>query len=349
MTDMADKLLGEFLILALLLIICGRVFIIKRSIARSGAVLAPITFLLSLIQLFTWGLTVQDMLLCLLSFIILFGNIHALTRLANSLYIDYFSPIFVIFSIIMSICIIAVGAILFYLRPAKVQPEKLHAEVSKLLLYGETITSMEPVTSWKQFPPSVLWTFTPSSDKKHKDPVILFLPDPRAETDRYKPYLLSLAGSGYTLLSADFYTRDFLWFNSILDYPPLRRTALIFKSLQEPETYSRLADNHTAEFTAQFEQLITVARQRFGQEVRFYLITDGSPTHALTYIAQKYPYYTAGIYSIQNNSVHKTPGYGFINATDPVEAWLMGIREFDQDLFMTRYIALKTPIPKAAE
>ena len=86
------KVSGEFLIFLLLLITNSRVFFVE-SRKDSVVLLAPLAVLLSVFQIFSWGLDIFTGTALILSILVLFSNFHALYRYFERLYVDHYSPL----------------------------------------------------------------------------------------------------------------------------------------------------------------------------------------------------------------------------------------------------------------
>ena len=74
------KFYGELLVIILLLVANGRILFIKNAKKDSLVMLSPLGFILSIIQIFNWGLDIVTGLTFVLSVLVLLSNFHALFR-----------------------------------------------------------------------------------------------------------------------------------------------------------------------------------------------------------------------------------------------------------------------------
>ena len=87
------KFYGELLIFVLLFITNFRVFFAKKPRRDPLTVVAPFTFLLSILQIIAWGVELLTVLGFVIAFLVLISNFHALFRYSEQLYIDRYSPL----------------------------------------------------------------------------------------------------------------------------------------------------------------------------------------------------------------------------------------------------------------
>ena len=74
------KFYGELLIIVILLLANGRILFLKNAKKDSLVILSPLGVLLSIIQIFNWGLDAVTFLTLFLSILVLLSNFHALFR-----------------------------------------------------------------------------------------------------------------------------------------------------------------------------------------------------------------------------------------------------------------------------
>jgi len=338
---MLDPLPGELLCYGLLVILCGRIFFIKGEKIVSITVLAPLVLLLSVLQIVAWGAGLPELIILLLSILTFTANIHALVRFFQHLYVDRYSPLFYIASVILLLCTLAAAAGTVCFRPVPSRPADFGVTVQKKLLTGSVGSGFTVRSHFREKNTGVLWTFTPSDSTTMKKTIIIFSPDKRADTARYMPYLLLLAQAGYPVITADLYSPGVRWISPFFDTSPLRRSAMIYLSLQKPDVFEALGRNFTGNMINEYSALIDIGTHLFGSATRFFLVGDGMGNGALKAVFEKYPYQAAGVWSLDAVGEYKTAGYGCIEQTAPVLAAIFGMKR-DSSLFIPRYMALKT-------
>ena len=111
--------LGDFFVLLLLLPVVLRPLLHKEGTPDRIAIFAPFAFFISLLLLFSEGLSVKTLSICLTSFFVFFFNIRSLIRCFQKLPVDIFSPAAKIGCFLGFVLIFANGYLLFRHYPAK--------------------------------------------------------------------------------------------------------------------------------------------------------------------------------------------------------------------------------------
>lgn len=93
------KFHGELLIFVMLMVTNLRVFFVRHVRRDPLVVLAPFTFILSLLQIFAWGIDIVSAFAFILSLLVLFSNFHAIFRYIESLYIDHYSALMKVWAV----------------------------------------------------------------------------------------------------------------------------------------------------------------------------------------------------------------------------------------------------------
>ena len=339
---MNDKLISELFILGIQILICIRVFFVQQKTIVSIVILSPLSVLLSILQICIWGLGISEGVIFIISLLIFIGNTHALTRLQHHLFTDLYNIPFFIFSVLMLIVTALCITLLLYLHPAYYKKSQLHTVTTKTYMTGSLQTGYTPRQIFDPLPNMTIWTIQPQKDLEVKQPVILFVPDLRSNTQNYMPVLQELANKGFIVISADCQELTKNWFHSYLDIPQIRSSAIVYQSLYHSEAFENILQTRTDAIVNVYDHLIAYSESQFGKDTKYYLLADVASAQALTIVAPKHPYKIVGVYSLHYDTDYQTPGYGCLDSTDPVTAWLHGLRTFDQDMFIARYIAIKT-------
>jgi len=339
---MSDLLIGELLCLGLIIILCGRVLFLKREKVVYIAILAPISFVIALLQITAWGITPMEGAILILSLLVFIANINAIARFASHLYVDHYNPVFFAFSLTAMAAAIGLSVIAIYFRPVKVLPKNYNVTLSRQILTGTVKEGIKIKSSISQKADGILWTFAPDSSIPAKKTVLLFSADKKADTTRYMPYLILLAHAGYTVLAADIYPPDVRWLSPKLDLSISRRFALLFLNAKKNERYTVLSSTFTENITEEYDMLILTGTEKYGAHTKFFLIGDTMSSKALETICQKYPFQISGSLQLEKIPEYKTPGFGCIEQTDPLLCSFLHGPQRDPTLFIPRYMALKT-------
>ena len=119
------KFYGELLVIILLLVANGRILFIKNVKKDSLVMLSPLGFFLAIIQILNWGFDVVTALTLFVSILVLLSNFHALFRYSERLYIDHYSVLMKVWSVITIILSIALLAGTIYFKPIEYDNQKL--------------------------------------------------------------------------------------------------------------------------------------------------------------------------------------------------------------------------------
>ncbi|MBO4532885.1 MAG: hypothetical protein J5726_04220 [Treponema sp.] len=335
------KFYGELLIIFILLIANGRILIIKNAKKDSLVVLSPLGFVLSVIQIFNWGLDAITFLTLLLSVLVLLSNFHALFRYSERLYIDHYSILMKVWAGITIIFALAlIGGTIFF-APVEYSSTELGVQ-EKLMRYEGSFRSGFEDASIINSANLFVTEFTPQNKQtiETKD-VVLFIPDKRADTYYYRPYLQYLAREGFTVLSADFFCKDCRWRHSIGDLKICRRTAMLIDWFMNNDKFWMQKEFYTYNSLLELEELGKLVNELYGEKTRLFIVTDVMATDAAINYQEKNPERVMAVFDLQTIPEYKTPGLGIIRQTDLITALALG-QERDKDGEATKKMVMET-------
>lgn len=370
---MFDGFLSQMLIVFLLTVISARFFFTKNAKIDSCAILAPITFALSLVNIFLWNLTETNLILAIFSLIVFATNFRALIRLSANLFIDRYSPFFCIFSTLELIFTVLLAIFLVLNRPVKAVPKDFASTKTICRLSGNVSRGFTPLLAKDFFYKSTgtLKIFAPASTKdtesapaptsasepaaepaapeqetapnsaapqKKNTPLLLFCGNGTAETADYEPYLLFLSKKGYTVLAADFYADDCLYLPGIYNSRFLRKFLLLkdkdfLKKTQSSATKLNQVNSYKA--------LTKLAGELYGADTPLFFVFDSLDFDSISEITENAAPQSQGFFSLNSIPEYKTPNLGFIEQTNIRLAKKQGLSR-DPSLFIPRYLANKT-------
>lgn len=327
------KVYGELLIFFLLLFTNGRVLFVRHEKRDALVMLAPLAFILVVLQIFAWGLDIYNLYGLFVSIVVLLTNFHALFRYSESLYVDHYSGLMKFWAIITSILSLFGIALLIYFFPVEYSDKKLGITETKQYYEGSFQTRF---TEKKLFskPNVIITTFSPeqTADTEDLEPKItvqnqkiLFIPDKRADTENYKPYLQLLANNGYTIYSADFYTDEV---KASFNTKSTRRFLQIFQSLLDYQSYKENINLLTYNTTLETQAVISILENEYGINEPLYIITDEMSFKGAQAFAVQHKEKVKLLFSLCDIDEYKTHGYGFICQSNP---FLAGIFEQNRD------------------
>jgi len=321
------KFYGELLIFILLLITNLRVFFVNHVRRDPLVVMAPFTCVIAILQVLSWGVDVFTILAFVISVFVLLSNFHAMFRYSERLYIDHYSlvmKIWAAFTIAISLIAI-VGMIIF--APIEIHSQKAGIAESRIRYKGNFKTGFEKARSFSVA--DVIFYEYKLAEKPDSEPVpskgtILFIPDKRGETAGYKPYLQLLAKQGYTVCSADFYVDDCKWMHSLEDIKILRRFAMTAHSLANNQWFMAQREFYTYNVSLELNTLNTIMKEQYGQDCKYYLVSDVMGNTAIKDFEKKNPEVSIGTFCLDSIGDYPTAGYGCIQQTDPLLAVYLG-------------------------
>ena len=373
---MSDLLMGELLCLFLLIIINGRIFFPKHKNGITIAVLSPVVLFVSIFQLLAQGCSFFELTILILSLLTFVSNIHAFSRFVSHLYVDRYRLGFYLNSLFLLICSFAMTALVIYFREipirakdygvvetkenlrsinanngsinailwtykSELQEEPLSLDEDNLLTENLSHESSLHENLSSENPESELENTTNNStnNSKKKKPIIIFSADERSDTHRYRPYLILLAKEGYTVYSLDVFDRKVSYFSSILDFPVLRRSAMIFHSFYQKDEFDSFRLKMTESMKQEYKVLREIALERNGTNTALVAIGDEMQEHALEYFNDVQN--IKGTFLLTSIDMYKNKGFGCIAQTAPFLAYLIG-EDREKSLIIPSYMAKQT-------
>ena len=335
------KFYGELLIIVILLLANGRILFLKNAKKDSLVILSPLGVLLSIIQIFNWGLDAVTFLTLFLSILVLLSNFHALFRYSERLYIDHYSILMKVWASITIIFALVLMAGTIFFVPVEYSNKELGVQ-ERLLRYEGSFRSGFEEASIIHSANIFVTECKPvgKADSKTKD-VVLLIPDKRADTYYYRPYIQYLAREGFTVLSADFFCKDCRWRHSVGDLKICRRTAMLIDWFLNNERFWRQKEFYTYNCLQEINELGKFVGELYGPDTRLFIVTDVMATDAAMDYQEKNPERVMAVYDLQSIPQYKTAGLGIISQTDILTAMILG-QERDKNGDITKQMVMET-------
>lgn len=337
------KFYGELLIFVLLLLTNLRVFFVKRVRRDQLVSLSPLSLLISILQIFAWGIDFFTLLAFIISILVFLSNFHALFRYSERLYIDHYSPLMKIWAIFtITLSLIAIAGVLIF-APIELRNEKLNVLESSKKYTGNFRTGFEES---KIFSKSniIVHKFSPNQKSDNPTPnkeIILFIPDKRGETVNYKPYLQLLAKNGYTVFSADFYSDDCKWRHNWQDAKIFRRIFMVIDSVTNNQIFMSQREYYNYNIKQELSVLPSLIKNDCEDFNNYFIISDVMGNIAVEEFAKANSTEVAGIFTLDSIKEYQSAGYGCIEQTDPLLAKYLGLSR-DPALFTPELLVIKT-------
>ena len=335
------KFYGELLIIVILLLANGRILFLKNAKKDSLVILSPLGVLLSIIQIFNWGVDAVTFLTLFLSILVLLSNFHALFRYSERLYIDHYSILMKVWASITIIFALVLMAGTIFFVPVEYSNKELGVQ-ERLLRYEGSFRSGFEEASIIHSANIFVTECKPvgKEDSKTKD-VVLLIPDKRADTYYYRPYIQYLAREGFTVLSADFFCKDCRWRHSVGDLKICRRTAMLIDWFLNNERFWRQKEFYTYNCLQEINELGKFVGELYGPDTRLFIVTDVMATDAAMDYQEKNPERVMAVYDLQSIPQYKTTGLGIISQTDILTAMILG-QERDKNGDITKQMVMET-------
>lgn len=322
------RIVGEILVLILLLLANGRVLFLKHEKKDALVVLSPLSLLLIILQIIAWGIDFFNAYILLLSILILFSNFHALFRYTESLYVDHYSTLmkfWAFFTILFTVLGIIVLVLFF---PKNLSNKELEIVENKKYYEGCVRTGFIEKTVFGKTN-VILSQFEKEAEEipEESKGIVLLLPDKRADTEYYRPYLQLLASKGYTVYSADFYTEDIKWFTNYGEYRFSRQFIFILNQLFNKDYFISQKNMIDFNVTSELESIFAILENDFQLNKPVFLVTDKMTAPAGKLYKMKNPDKISDILDLSSLQAYKTPGFGFITYNNPLLAKILGFEK----------------------
>ena len=340
---MYNPILGEWLILSLLFLNCIRIFFIKYGKVDVLTVLAPVCVILSVLQIVAWGVYLYSAVILFISIFCFFTNFRAFLRFKAGLLVDHYSVAFKIGEVMVLLLTLGVGALLVYFRPGNTRPSDYSAEIKKIRLSGDFTGGFSESLPFQLAQGEVILV-QPADERNFNGQSIIVMADKSATAAEYMPLMLNFAGKGFKVFSGEFYARDKKWCHSGADFKFFRRSMLFHDRLFDLKQFEMQKQFFTFNIEKEFGAMLKLVKDETlrddGTFEPVYLIGDWMSGIALPEFKADNADSVSGYALLTDFEEYQTPGFGFIQSTDPLLAYKMGL-EKDLNFTAARTIAEK--------
>ena len=340
---MYNPILGEWLILSLLFLNCSRIFFIKYGKVDVLTVLAPVCVILSVLQIVAWGVYLYSAVILFISIFCFFTNFRAFLRFQAGLLVDHYSAAFKIGEVMVLLLTLGVGALLVYFRPGNTRPSDYSAEIKKIRLSGDFTGGFSESLPFQLAQGEVILV-QPADERNFNGQSIIVMADKSATAAEYMPLMLNFAGKGFKVFSGEFYARDMKWCHSGADFKFFRRSMLFHDRLFDLKQFEMQKQFFTFNIEKEFGAMLKLVKDETlrddGTFEPVYLVGDWMSGIALPEFKADNADSVSGYALLTDFEEYQTPGFGFIQSTDPLLAYKMGL-EKDLNFTAARTIAEK--------
>lgn len=362
------------MILVLLIFNSTRSFFLKYSRIDSLAVLAPISMVLVILQILAWGIDVFTLLLLVISVFAFFTNFRALLRLSSGLYVDHYSVAFRIGEVLVLLASVLELGLLIYFRPVYLNTKNYNVSIQKVRLEGSFAGGFFTASAFEN-PSANMWIIQPANEKDFNGGIIALLTDKRADISDYAPYTFSLAKKGFKVYAVDFYARDLKWFYTMGDVRYFRRIFMLFSYFKNPVKFELEKEFYTYNSMQEMNAVLEIIKQNenadAGRGANIYaddeyenyenkedavestmekpngntvlplFVGDWMAEIALQDFEKLHRDEICGVFYFAVEEEYSTPGFGFVEQTRPLVAYVLG-KERNANLEKTTVLAEKT-------
>ena len=340
---MYNPILGEWLILSLLFLNCIRIFFIKYGKVDVLTVLAPVCVILSVLQIVAWGVYLYSAVILFISIFCFFTNFRAFLRFKAGLLVDHYSAAFKIGEVMVLLLTLGVGALLVYFRPGNTRPSDYSAEIKKIRLSGDFTGGFSESLPFQLAQGEVILV-QPADERNFNGQSIIVMADKSATAAEYMPLMLNFAGKGFKVFSGEFYARDMKCCHSGADFKFFRRSMLFHDRLFDLKQFEMQKQFFTFNIEKEFGAMLKLVKDETlrddGTFEPVYLVGDWMSGIALPEFKADNADSVSGYALLTDFEEYQTPGFGFIQSTDPLLAYKMGLGK-DLNFTAARTIAEK--------
>lgn len=319
---MESPVFGELLVLFLMLLCCCRMFLLKYGKVDSLTILAPISVLLSVLQIVAWGADIFSIVIFLISLFCFFTNFRALLRFTGGLYVDHYNFGFMLGAFFVIILSIFVGFVLLIYRPVNFSKKDYRVQQQKVLLSGDFIGGFKE-SGLFEAKTAHIYSYKTTDKQVDRNQAVIVISDKRGDAIEYFPLMKYLASNGYTVFSGDFYARDLKWFRNAADSKCFRKFLMKYNSFQNKVKFEGQKEFYGYNTKRELEAMVNYVSKDFEE---IYVIGDWMSDIALDDFAKEQPDAIKGCLHLSALEGYETVGYGFIQQTNPFFARCLNVK-----------------------
>ena len=212
----------------------------------------------------------------------------------------------------------------------------LRSEFTERRVFGKTNLIIKEFSPLPEFSKE---DETEAEEETAKSPIILFVADKRAETEGYKNFLQLMANKGFTICSYDLYTDEIKWTkNEESESKIIRKNLLLAESLINSEAYSQRNNYFINNFKLELGMVIPVLEEKYGDQTKFFIITDEIAYSPAQIFAEYHEDKIAGVLNLAAYEEYTTKGYGFVNHNNFLVAAVLGEKRDYQGAVLKRVV-----------
>lgn len=320
---MTKQIQAEILVLFLLFLGSIRYLFVKHTKKDSLAVVPYLGLVVSVFNIFAFGVSIAELVVFALSFLVSVWNFRSLLRLLADVFIDRYEIKLIFVNTLNGILCLAVFCGILYFRPANSSPEKMNVKETVQVYSGNFKDGLCLRTDAFSIPSADIWNFEGGEILPTGRIIVLFVPPKTANVETYRIHLQKLARSGYSVYAGDFFTDDGKWFNRIYDMKFLRKFCFIFTKLRNEDRYKEILASNQNVLVGEFNALLNIAAPKDNEMV--FILTEDDVSESMKTMRSRNPGKIKGSFDLTYLDSNTTKGFGPVENTNPAVGFLLGV------------------------
>ena len=317
---MSNYFISQLLVCIFMFLVLLRILLSNRKQEDSLIIFAPVAFFMSLVLVPAFGLTLAVLLIIIESSLIFIVNIPSLNRYSQKLYIDSFSPIYIVFTCIFSVMFILLVVFIIFNRP---EPEPHTTNTPVILNIHKKVFRMEGTHSTgfgesdkMFFLPDAVFYAVEDTDEDSNKPVVVLLPDVYTTFSGNVATVTVLAKKQNIVVGGDFFCKDGKYTDKILFNRYARSLFLQYLSYKIDPVIGNSQSYWKNLKKSELKALLTFVQQYYADR-KLIVVADGlSVLAAKEYLAEsKNP---AALVELDNSIPGYIPGFGNYAVIEPL-------------------------------
>lgn len=347
---MSDILISHLLVYILLIPVALRAFLIKDRVDKQEydvlSVFSFISFLLSILIIYTFGLSLVSIITFIFSLIVFLVNLRAFFGLLMKLNMSYFGNFFKTLCVFQLIIIVFACGVLIMFKPLSV--ESMNTDVTKQLYYGsnyrgfferEELFDSVNVKITKIVKSRDLEEEIEEPLAEEEKPLVIYVPDIFSTVEDAMISLNYIAQQGFEVWGFDFAAKDISYFSSFYDRFFIRSFAARLYKYFSPTEFNNMINTITENKKLEIISAMSIVESTSSRDI--YVFAEGNVLVSAKSAQTMYPSVIKGVYGFntEDNLDKGFPiGYGDFPCLMPIEAFCLGLQKQDGTIPQKRAI-----------
>lgn len=319
--NFTNQTLSQLLVLFLCGISCIRFFFFRTSKRDTLAILPSFALVSSILVFFAYGISIFQVAILFISLLVFIFNFRSLLRLFNGVYIDRYSILFILSSVINFILTVLVAVAVIYFHPIKAKDKNLNVQKTQLRYSGSPSKGYKVNASPFEKITVNLWKIESTEHAEYKklhdnERIIIFLPSKCADLETYEAFFNKLAYDGFTVYAGEIFSDEIEWFSYLKDSRVFRKSTFLSQRLKDSAQADYFSSYKKSNFIKEFESLLKITAP---SENNFVCIAgENLPKDVLSQVQADFPDLVDCYFDLSSVEDFKTPGFGPVENYSPL-------------------------------